>query len=83
MDADIKKYLDRLYNKITSLEQRLVKQEKSTWLTANQLNKQLGIGHRKLEKYRALGQVEFKKSRGGGWLYRLESVPQEFIKQAG
>lgn len=82
MDPETKKYLDRIYNRLASIEQRMVKQdEKASWLTANQLNKKLGINAKALARMRTIGQVEYKNSRGGGYLYKLESIADEFKKQ--
>jgi len=86
MDPETKRYLDKMdkrwNDKLNSLLEAVqVKNEKSTWLTANQLTTRTGITCRKLTQLRKMGQVEYKESRGGGWLYKLESLPEILIKQ--
>jgi hypothetical protein len=87
MDPETKKYLDRMdkrwNDQLKALREDLkMKTEKSTWLTANQVNKLCGITAKELARMRELGQVEFKESPGGGWLYKLESLPEQFVKKA-
>jgi DNA anti-recombination protein RmuC len=85
MDAETKRYLDKMDRRWNEqlksiLDHLQTKNEKATWITANQVNKRFGITAKELARMRTLGQIEFKQSRGGGWLYKLESVPEVFKK---
>jgi hypothetical protein len=81
MDAELKKYLDRINEKLSKLLQEK-QPEKSTWLTANQLTKRTALTGKELDKMRRLGQVEYKRSTQGSYLYKFESVPEVFVKTA-
>jgi hypothetical protein len=78
MDADVKREFDRLMKEIKSLK---AGQSKATWVSPSWITDITGWDKEKLRQVRAQKIVEFKKSDGGGWVYKLESVPQIFIKQ--
>lgn len=76
MDAELKRRLDRIDEKLTTLLGR----KKETWVGPRWLTKLTGWNNEDLRQAREQNIVEYKASEGGGWLYRLESVPEAFIK---
>jgi hypothetical protein len=78
MDADVKREFDRLQKMLKVLT---AAQEKATWVSPSWITDITGWDKEKLRQVREQKIVEFKKSDGGGWVYKLESVPQQFIKQ--
>lgn len=50
---------------------------KATWITAFDLRKITGWDNNKMSKARRLDWVKYKKSDTGGYLYQLESIPQQ------
>lgn len=78
MDQDIKREFDRLHREIKSLK---ATQEKATWVGPSWILEATGWTKRKLQAAREQKIVEYKDSDGGGYLYKLESIPEIFIKQ--
>lgn len=78
MDQDIKREFDRLNRKIEALKQE---QAKATWVSASWVTDLTGWSPRRMQLARQQGIVEYKESRGGGYLYKLESIPDRFIKK--
>lgn len=78
MDADVKREFDRLHRELKSLKQE---QGRATWVSCSWVSDVTGWNKGKLQKARQQGIVEFKDSPGGGYLYKLESIPEIFIKQ--
>lgn len=78
MEPDIKKEFDRLHREIRSMKE---KQEKSTWVSASWVIDLTGWTPRRMQLAREQGIIEFKKNKGGGFLYKLESIPEQFIKK--
>lgn len=78
MDADVKREFDRLQRMLKVLTEA---QAKATWVPPGWIKDLTGWDKEKLRQVREQKIVEFKKSDGGGWVYKLESVPQIFIKQ--
>lgn len=76
MDLETKKYLDRIYAKITFLTE---KEKKATWISPSWLKKLTGWSAEEMRQAREQRIIEYKASEGGGWLYKLESVPEQFI----
>lgn len=81
MDQDIKREFDRLNKKLNDL---LADHRKDTWVSAGFITDITGWNSEKLRQARAQNIIACKRSPGGGWLYKLESVPEQFIikKQA-
>lgn len=79
MDQEIKREFDRLHREIKSLK---ATQEKETWVPVSWILEVTGWSKRKLQAAREQKIIEYKKSDGGGYLYKLESIPEIFIKQA-
>jgi hypothetical protein len=78
MDDEIKKEFDRLMREIKSLKST---QEKATWVGPGWILEVTGWSKRKLQAAREQKIIEYKSSPGGGYLYKLESIPDIFIKQ--
>lgn len=77
--SDIEKKIDRLLREVQSLKKV---QEKSTWVSCSWVSDVTGWNKSKLQMARQQGIIEYKESPGGGYLYKLESIPTQFIKQA-
>jgi hypothetical protein len=78
MEADIKREFERLHREIKALKKE---QEKSTWVSCSWVTDVTGWNKSKLQMARQQKLIEFKESPGGGYLYKLESIPEIFIKQ--
>jgi hypothetical protein len=78
MDAEIKREFDKLHRELKALK---ATQEKSTWVSVSWILEVTGWTKRKLQAAREQKIVECKRSESGGWLYKLESIPEQFIKQ--
>lgn len=78
MDQDIKREFDRLHREIKDLKKE---QTKATWVSPSWVTELTGWDKERLRMARNQGILECKKSSGGGYLYKLESIPQQFIKQ--
>jgi len=78
MDQELKREFDRLHREIKSLKQV---QEKATWVSHVWIMEVTGWNKRKLQAARDQNIIEYKESPGGGYLYKLESIPEQFIKQ--
>lgn len=82
MDPETKKYLDSINNRLARIEKVLNgEKEKSTFVTANQLNKMFGLTCRDLFRLRSLNQIEFRKTGKQRIRYRLESLPKELVSK--
>jgi hypothetical protein len=78
MDQDIKREFERLHREIKALK---AIQEKATWVSFSWVLEVTGWTKRKLQAAREQNIIVYKKSTGGGYLYKLESIPELFIKQ--
>jgi hypothetical protein len=78
MDRDLQQRLDRIDKKLNALA---AQQRKETWVGHSWVTDLTGWDFRKLEQARKQNVIEFKKSETGGYLYKLESIPEIFIKQ--
>jgi hypothetical protein len=78
MDAELKREFDRLNKKLNEIA---TVQRKETWVSAGWISDLTGWDREKLRQAREQKIVEVKRSAGGGWLYKLESIPEQFIKQ--
>lgn len=78
MDRDLKIELDRINKKLNALA---AGHSKATWVSAGFITDLTGWDKEKLRQAREQKIVEVKRSTGGGWLYKLESIPDIFIKQ--
>jgi hypothetical protein len=78
MEADIKREFERLHREIKALKKE---QDKATWVSCSWVTDITGWNKSKLQMARQQKLIEFKESPGGGYLYKLESIPEQFIKQ--
>jgi hypothetical protein len=80
MDIEIKREFDRLNKKLN----QLAATKKETWVSPGWITDITGWNNEKLRQAREQKLIEFKRSNGGGWLYKLESIPERLIikKQA-
>ena len=78
MDQDIKREFDRLHREIKELRKE---QAKATWVSASWVTDLTGWSPRRMQLARQQGIVEYKVSDSGAYLYKLESIPEIFIKQ--
>jgi len=75
MDQEIKREFERLNKKLN----QLVASKKETWVTVSWVTDLTGWDREKLRQARESKIIEFKRSETGGWLYKLESIPERFI----
>lgn len=78
MDAEIKKEFDKLHRVIKEL---VADRKKETWITPNWVFEVTGWTKLKLRQAREQGIIEFRKVKGNEYEYKLESIPDIFIKQ--
>ena len=78
MDRDLKIELDRINKKLNAL---VAAPKKSTWVGPGWITDLTGWDKEKLRQARNANIIEFKQSNGGGYLYKLESIPEIFINK--
>jgi hypothetical protein len=78
MDAELKREFERLNKKLNDIA---TAQRKETWVSAGWVSDLTGWDREKLRQAREQNIVQVKRSSGGGWLYKLESIPEQFIKK--
>jgi hypothetical protein len=77
MDQEIKREFDKLHREIKALKKD---QDKAVWVGPSWIMQITGWSKRKLQSAREQGIVEWKKNEAGGLVYKLESIPEIFIK---
>ena len=77
MDQDIKREFDKLHKRL----KELTEDKRATWVGPSWIMNITGWSKRKLQTAREQGIVECKKNEAGGLVYKLESMPEIFIKQ--
>jgi len=77
MDQDIKREFERLHREIKALK---ASQDKATWIPAEWVLEITGWTSRRLQTAREQGIV-ITKREGKGYRYKLESIPEIFIKK--
>lgn len=78
MDRELKQQFELINKKLNALA---AGQLKATWIPPGWVTDITGWDKEKLRQARDQNIVEFKRSPGGGYLYKLESIPEIFIKQ--
>ena len=78
MEAELKREFDRLHREIKALKKE---QDKATWVSASWVTELTGWSPRRMQLARQQKLIEFKENNTGGYLYKLESIPEIFIKQ--
>lgn len=77
MDAEIKREFERLNKKLN----QMVASKKETWVPVGWITDLTGWDNEKMRQARENNIIEFRRSDTGGWLYKLESLPEIFIKR--
>lgn len=78
MDRDIKQQFELINKKLNALA---AGQRKETWVSPKWITDLTQWSREDLRQARKQGIIEYKESPGGGWLYKLESIPEVFIKK--
>lgn len=78
MDQDLKRELSRIQRQLAELT---AIKKKETWVSCSWVSMITGWNKEKLRQARNQKIVEYKESETGGYLYKLESIPEQFIKQ--
>jgi hypothetical protein len=78
MDQELKRELDKIHREIKALKQV---RAKATWVSPSWVTELTGWDKERLRMARNQGILDSKKSSTGGYLYKLESIPEHFIKQ--
>jgi hypothetical protein len=79
MDAETKQQFERLNKKLNELIAG--KQQGERWVGAGWVTDLTGWSPEKMRQARESKLIEFKRNKTGGYLYKLESIPEIFIKQ--
>jgi hypothetical protein len=77
MDSEIKREFERLNKKLN----QLVSSKKETWVSCAWVQKITGWGKEELRQAREQKIVDVKRHGTSDWKYKLESIPEIFIKQ--
>ena len=77
MEQELKKELERINKKLNDLAAR---QRKDTWVSASWITDLTGWDFIKLRQARRDNVIEYK-GQGKGIVYKLESLPEVFIKK--
>lgn len=78
MDRELKQQFELINKKLNMLA---AQQRKETWASHAWVTKLTGWNFRDLEQARKNNIIEHKKSESGGYLYKLESIPEIFLKK--
>jgi len=76
MEPEIKREFEKLHKKLNDM---MASERKATWVGPGWVTDITGWNNEKLRQARDQHIVEFKRSEGGGYVYRLESIPEIFI----
>lgn len=77
MDRELKQQFELINKKLNSMSAGL---RKETWVASVWVSKLTDWNYRDLELARRHNLIEYKKE-GTGYLYLLESIPEQFIKK--
>lgn len=69
--------IDRIY---TMLREEKSKEKRETWVGPSWIKQLTDWNHEKLRQAREQKIIEYRESPGGGYQYKLESIPEQFIK---
>lgn len=82
MDKETKEQFERLHKKLNALATKILSEEqKETWVGPGWITDLTGWDYEKMRQARDSKIIEFKRSKGGGYLYKLESIPEIFLKK--
>lgn len=76
MDAELKQQFELINKKLNALA---AGQRKETWVGPGWVTDLTGWNNEKMRQAREGNLIEFKRSSTGGYLYKLESIPEQFI----
>jgi len=79
MDSETKAQFERINKKLNDLLSG--KQQSERWVGPGWITDLTGWSPEKMRQARQSKLIEFKRSKTGGYLYKLESIPEQFIKQ--
>lgn len=77
MDRELKQQFELINKKLNALA---AAQRKDTWVGYSWIQKLTGWTAEELRQAREQNIIECKRGDGGGYLYKLESIPEIFIK---
>lgn len=80
MDPELKAEFERLNKKLNALVAQK-RDQPCHWIGPGWVSDLTGWDAEKMRQARDSNLVEFKRSNGGGYLYKLESIPEVFIKK--
>lgn len=78
MDRELKQQFELINKKLNALAAQA---KKETWVTAHWVTDITGWDRERLRQAREEKIIEFKRGESGGWRYKLESIPELFIKK--
>jgi hypothetical protein len=78
MDRELKQQFELINKKLNALA---AGQRKETWVPVGWVTDLTGWDCEKMRQARENNIIEFKRGDTGGYLYKLESIPEIFIKQ--
>jgi hypothetical protein len=78
MDKEIKQQFELINKKLNAIA---AGQRKETWISYSWIQKITGWDKEELRMAREQKIVEVKRHGTSDWLYKLESIPEQFIKQ--
>jgi hypothetical protein len=76
MEAELKQQFELINKKLNALA---AGQRKETWVGPGWVTDLTGWNNEKMRQARINKIIEFKRSATGGYLYKLESIPEQFI----
>lgn len=78
MERELEQALERINKKLNAIA---AGQRKETWVPVGWVTDLTGWDNEKMRQARENNIIEFKRNDTGGYLYKLESIPEIFIKQ--
>lgn len=80
MDRELKQQFELINKKLNALAAQQ-RDQPAHWVGPSWVTDLTGWDAEKLRQARENKLIEFKRSQGGGYLYKLESIPEIFLKQ--
>jgi hypothetical protein len=79
MDLETRKELDRVHAKLNTILQLLKKPETATWVGPSKIARLTGWTNKQMQRAREKETIVFRRSEGGGYEYKLESLSAYFL----
>jgi hypothetical protein len=76
MERELKQQFELINKKLNALA---AAQRKETWVGPKWITGLTNWSREDLRQAREQNIIEFKESPGGGYLYKLESIPEQFL----